>query len=327
MVSYTGIENLAINGGGGTGSDSITLNGTGANDAFTATAGGVGATTGTAIVDGGPAISFTGLGSTTGTTGTSLVLNQTGGGGGSDTFLLTQAATTGAIPNVTVNGGTGATVTINGLASADTFGVTPLTASSAKVVVNSATTYTVSGAAALAINGQGGGDALTFNGSGGSDTITSTPGAAIDAGTLQDNSLLALSYQNLGTTATAVNIQDTGSNNTLVVNGTAADDAFVVAATTGNVQVNSQVPLDPTGFQTLTLNGLAGDNTYSSAPQTVYTTINVNGSGLPDPDVVNLTGNGTAAATVTLAGSGTGTVMGGGLGHRRYQRRGHRQPE
>ena len=313
-VSYSGIENVAINGGGGTGSDSITLDGTGGNDVFTVTAGGVGATTGTATVDGGPAISFTELGSTTGVSGTSLVLNQAGGSGGSDAFILTQAATTGAIPNVTVNGGTSASVTINGTAAADTFGVTPASASGAKVVVNSATTYTVSGAAALAINGQGGSDALTFNGSGGGDTITSTPGAATDSGTLQDNSLLALSYQNLGA-ATAVNVEDTGSNNTLVVNGTAANDAFVVAATTGDVQVNSQLPLAATGFQTLTLNGLAGDNTYSiSAPQSVYTAINVNGSGLPDPDVVNLTGSGAAAATVTLAGNGTGAVTGGGLG-------------
>ena len=53
----------------------------------------------------------------------------------------------------------------------------------------------------------------------------------------------------------------------------------------------------PTGDRTtLTLNGLAGDNTYTitargEAPA-VQKTINVNGSGLSDPDVLNLSGNG-----------------------------------
>ena len=45
-VSYTNLQDMILDGGGGTGADAITLNGTGDDDTFTATAGGVGATTG-----------------------------------------------------------------------------------------------------------------------------------------------------------------------------------------------------------------------------------------------------------------------------------------
>ena len=234
-ISYSGIEHIAINGGGGTGNDSITLNGTGANDVFTATAGGVGGTTGTAQVDAGPAITFTALGSSA---GTSLTLNQ--GGGGSDVFALTQAAA-GNIPTVTVNGGATSTVTINGTASPDIIGVTPLSASSATVVVNGVTTYNVSGAAALDINGQGGNVALTVTSPAGA-TVTLTPGSTVDSGLVQVNNFVPLSFQNLGTAATlTLAYASANLSNTLIYEGTPGDDSFSLAAGTGAITLNSQI--------------------------------------------------------------------------------------
>jgi hypothetical protein len=243
---------------------------------------------------------------------TSLIIN---GLAGSDTINLNNPTTPAGLTGITVNGGdptAGDMLIANGTASADTITYTPTAVDGGKITGAGPVSITFNTIEQLLLNGQGGGDTLTFMAVGGGDTITSTPGAATDAGTLQDNNLLALNYENLGA-APPIAIQDTAvGNNTLVVNGTAADDAFVVAATTGDVAVNKQVQLAPTNLQTLTINGLDGDNTYSISAQTAYTTINVNGSGLSDPDVVTLNGNGTAL-TANL-GTATPSVTGGGLG-------------
>ena len=105
-----------------------------------------------------------------------------------------------------------------------------------------------------------------------------------------------------------------GGSSTLVYDGTAGNDAFFVAPTTSAISLNGQLTLTPTGISTLTLSDPSGDNTYTvDAPVlTGLTTINIQGSGLADPDVVNLNGNGTAV-TANL-GTDTPSVTGGGLG-------------
>ena len=165
----------------------------------------------------------------------------------------------------------------------------------------------------LTLNGGAQDDALVVQGTGNDDdSIVYTPGSASDAGMLAVNSLLPIAFNNLGSAATT-SVTDTGTGNTLVVNGTAADDVFTVAGTTGDVQLNSQIPLAPTGIQTLTLNGLAGDNGYTiDAPQP-YSVINVNGSGLSDPDVLTVNADDSDEVDVALNGDTTGYLFGGGL--------------
>src|SRR5262249_27794862 len=92
----------------------------------------------------------------------------------------------------------------------------------------------------LAYDGQGANDVLTVNGTAGVDTIPSPPAAANDAGTLAVNSLLALSYKNLG--GAGALIVAGGAGDTLVVDGTAGDDSFVVDPATGTVHLNSRTP-------------------------------------------------------------------------------------
>ena len=78
-----------------------------------------------------------------------------------------------------------------------------------------------------------------------------------------------------------------------------------VTGPTGNVLLNNQLPVQTTGVTTLTLNGLAGDNTFGITATTAnplpFTVINVNGSGLPDrrgePDRQR---HGTATAAVNM---------------------------
>ena len=53
----------------------------------------------------------------------------------------------------------------------------------------------------MSYDGQGDNDSLTIVGTGGDDTIVHNPAPTIRPGSFQVNSLLALSYQNLGSGA------------------------------------------------------------------------------------------------------------------------------
>ncbi len=135
--------------------------------------------------------------------------------------------------------------------------------------------------------------------------------------------LVPISYSNLGTTAT-LTVANTGGArvDTLVYNGTAANDAFTVDAKSaggpGEVFLNNQIDVVTQGVSALTLNGLVGNDTYSINAGTFgtlpYAHINVNGSG---GSILNLSGA-TGAVTVNLADNTPGsakpntTIMGYG---------------
>src|SRR5262249_34538810 len=137
-------------------------------------------------------------------------------------------------------------------------------------------------------------------------TVTLTPGAAVDSGTVQMGTaatLVPLSYNNLGTTGTLTVANAGGTRvDTLVYNGTAANDAFAVDAKSaggpGEVLLNNQIDVVTPGVSTLTLNGLGGDDMYNlnaAAFGTLpYTAVNVNGGS-----TLNLSGA-TSAVTVNL---------------------------
>ncbi|HUY90682.1 MAG TPA: DUF4214 domain-containing protein [Pirellulales bacterium] len=235
------------------------------------------------------------------------------GQSGNDTFNLTPSNISLGGGSIDVIGSLGANdvVTINGTAGADAINFTPSSAN-AGTITGLGPTVNISTVEQLVVNGQGGNDSLTINGTSGNDTIVSTLGAANDAGTLAVNSLLALSYQNLGPGGSLA-IAGNGGTDTLVANGTAGADAFVVDPTTGTVHVNNDTPINPIGIANLVLNGLGGDNTYDISGPQPYTAITVDGSGNSDPDVLNLNGDGSSPVTVNLGGP-TQTVSGGGLG-------------
>jgi hypothetical protein len=137
---------------------------------------------------------------------------------------------------------------------------------------------------ALVYDGRGDSDILTIVGTDDADTIVHNPGSSNQAGTLQVNNLLALSYQNLGS-AVILTVDGGGDTDTLVYNGTAINDSFIITGAgspggAGQVSLNSRLPLNTIGVETLTLEGLSGDDTFTLMPAisaSVYSTINFNG--------------------------------------------------
>jgi hypothetical protein len=113
----------------------------------------------------------------------------------------------------------------------------------------------------LIYDGQGDNDSLTIVGTIDPDTIVHTPGANDQAGSFQVNSLLPLSYQNLGSGG-SLTVDGGGGMDTLVYNGTPADDLFTVNGS-GQVILNTRLPVNTTSVETLTLQGLQGYDTVS----------------------------------------------------------------
>ena len=180
----------------------------------------------------------------------------------------------------------------------------------------------------LVYDGQYDNDSLTVLGTGGADTITHTPGANNQAGSFAVNDLLALSYQNLGAMATLKVDGGVGGvggvGDTLVVNGTAANDSFGIdnaSLTIGRIALNGRLPITTANILTLTLEGLAGDDLFTLVPAisaSVFTTLNFNGGSQASAtgDRVVLVGTAGADAiavrgqTVMLSGR---TVNGSGI--------------
>lgn len=129
-------------------------------------------------------------------------------------------------------------------------------------------------------DGMSGNDSLAVSGTAGSDSILHTPGAANDAGALAVNSLLAISYQNLGATG-SVSADGLAGTNALTYRGTSVGDAFSVGGT-GTVNLNARIPLGTSNLAQLALEGLAGDDTFTLVPDVAaspFATLVFNGGG------------------------------------------------
>ena len=151
------------------------------------------------------------------------------------------------------------TAILNDTTNTSTITATPFTIT--------ALSYTSSpgGVEQVEYQGLGGNDALTVVTPAGGNTVTYTPGAAVDSAAVQVGNLVPLNFLGLGAGG-SVTMADAGGLrvDTLVYNGTAANDTFNVAATSGGVvTLNSQLAVNTPGVANLTLNGLAGDNTFS----------------------------------------------------------------
>ncbi|MDA1048948.1 MAG: hypothetical protein O3C40_00510, partial [Planctomycetota bacterium] len=253
-VSFTGIEHITINGGGGTGNDSLTMNGNGGNNVFTVTGlpGG-----GAARVDAGPLVTYSAFGSTDAT--------------------------------VTLDGQQGTdSVTVNTTTAAETIAYTPTAANAGQLrfdPTNSVNDIELVDVEVATLNGLGGDDTFTFNGTSADNVITHTAGTAADAGAFAIDSLLGLSYEDLGIGAT-INVDGQGGTNTFVMLGGAGDDQLrlgnlagggVLAAdviTGGDLlsQTVDHVNVNLTNVAAVTLDGRSGSDRFAVAPDTGLTT-------------------------------------------------------
>ncbi|HEX5497870.1 MAG TPA: hypothetical protein VFX03_01540, partial [Thermomicrobiales bacterium] len=167
-------------------------------------------------------------------------------------------------------------------------------------------TSSAGGFESAAYDGQGAGAALTINGTANDDAITHTAGSVDDAGKFEVNSLLALSYKNLGAGG-SLRVNGTGGADTLTVDGTADNDAFAVDGTSGTVHLNNRVAIAQTDIQNLALNGYNPNNTFTLNAPLPYLTTAVNSI---DPATLNL--NGTAGAEAIGADLANSQISGFG---------------
>ena len=125
----------------------------------------------------------------------------------------------------------------------------------------------------------------------------------MDAGSVQVNSLVPMSFTNLGATGTLlINDSAGGANDRLIYNGTAASDTFTVPSGIGalpatSVRLNSQIGVGTTAVNIYTLRGLGGDDTFTVTPQTALL-IEVQGDEPGSSDT--LTYNAQAGQPVTV---------------------------
>jgi hypothetical protein len=149
-----------------------------------------------------------------------------------------------------------------------------------------------------------------------------TPAAAADAGTV------IVTYTNLVDPTLRIDFTGLPSGGTLalaaagagnlVVNGTPADDHFVVAPangavllTTGHTTPMARAPIVPTGIKVLTLNGQGGADTFTVTGHPPYQDINLIGGGLADGGRASVTGDG--SAMFAAVGDGLVTLDYGGV--------------
>lgn len=174
----------------------------------------------------------------------------------------------------------------------------------------------------LIYDGETGNDRLTILDLASSDLIVHTPGAGRDEGTIRVNETLAMTYQNLGLTATITVNAVTGGADTLVANGTELSDRFHVdrSATLGRIALNAQLPLLTSGIEIYTLNGLDGDDAFQiQLPVAAgVNTINTNGGGPGGSDSLTINGEAGVVNAVNVnpgLTSGFGNVTASGNGN------------
>jgi Ca2+-binding RTX toxin-like protein len=273
-VSYDEIELLIVGGGGG-----AVINGTNGPDTITIIArddsthpGADGVQDFTVAVNTLPEILFLDT--------PSLTVNALGG---SDQVTLRAPAPNQAVwdVSVTVNGGlppadtdrliveTPGAVTASYAPDAFDGGTLDLTSLSSPI--------TITGTESVIYDGRGDNDTLTVHGTSGADTILHNPGSTNQSGTFQVNSLLTLSYQNLGAGAN-LSVNGGADTDTLVYSGTAVDDTFVVNG--GQVTLNARTPINTSGVEVLTVQGLQGLDTVRLTGTGGNDTINITGQAI-----------------------------------------------
>jgi hypothetical protein len=311
-ISFVHIESLSVSGGG-----TPVINGTNGNDVISIVARDGSYASGldgiqdfTVSVNSGPNLLFVNTPSV-----------KVNGQAGNDQIIVQAPAPNLAAWNVavTIDGGVPSVsdqlvVIAPGTAQAT---YTPASANSGTLgVANSKGTVanvSFTDIESLIYDGQAGGDTFTMVGTSGANAFTLTPGAANDAGTLSMDSTLPVTFQNLGTSGQVV-VNGNGGADSLVYNGTAANDAFFIksSALGGQVNLNGRVPVLTENIPILSLEGMAGDDTFTLVPTIAtspYTTLILDGGA-----TASATGNQanlTAAASSALSVRGQTITQGG----------------
>jgi hypothetical protein len=265
-VTYVGTTLVNIdNGGGGTAGDEISVVGTGVANHLAVI--GVDPIYGYVSVDAYPAVGFTNLG-----TDSRIVLS---GLAGDDLFSVAPVANW-KIGSVFIDGGAPTTgsdqVEILGTAALDQVAYYPSSDNAGNVQVTTGSAFTYCDLwdiEHLTINGVAGNDTFTIATYTDADTVEVTPGATHDAGDVQVDSRLPMSFTNLGAGGTVV-VNGTGGSEqgdirALVYNGTAATDSFLVGQAT--IWLDARVPVHTVGIESYTLRGLGGDDSFSVMSQ------------------------------------------------------------
>ena len=273
---------------------SLTVNGTNAANAINYiegndTTGSPNTAWGQVTVDNQEAMNFTNK--------VNLVIN---GLAGSDEINLNNPNTPTGLTSITVNGQdptASDTLVANGTTGTDTINFTPTAANGGGITGAGPVPITFTTIEQVTINGQGGNDSLTVTGTAGNDTITVTPGSTVDSGSVQVNSLVPLSYLNLGATG-QVTVAGGGGTDGLVYNGTAGDDTFIVSAT-GAITLNSQLVVNTTAINNLTVNDLGGNDTVRVFGSAVFP--GVVAGDIPGINVLGGEGNNRLDLVSTLA--------------------------
>ena len=263
--------------------------------------------------------------------------------------------TAGGLKSISVVGGdptASDTLVVNGIAgTADDFVVQP-TGAGAGTVHDAVATFvpvTFAGMGNLVIAGQSAdGDALSVGDTANDDTVTYTPGATVDAGSITgySNSTAApntsfaytpISFSGITGYVTPIGVAgfQTG-NDTLIVDGTAANDTFNFSGsssglfpTYSSIVVDGHAPVyfSPTTLATngVILRGLGGVNTYNftagAAENTPSLAVPIHVDGNGSGDILNFTavtdasttfdyGTSTLSSTTanSIAVTGVGTI-------------------
>ncbi len=132
---------------------------------------------------------------------------------------------------------------VTGTSATETIQFTPTSTDAASITGLGGVTINVATTEQVKINGLGGNDTLNVNSPATSNVVTLTPGAAVDAGELHVDSLVPMTFMNLGSTG-RLTITDAGGVDSLVYNGTAASDVFRVphaVVPTPSIALNNQI--------------------------------------------------------------------------------------
>ncbi|HEV7402140.1 MAG TPA: VCBS repeat-containing protein [Chthoniobacteraceae bacterium] len=262
----------------------LTVNGTDAAEAITYSA--------SKIINPGGRVAIGAAGALEFSNKMTLTLN---GLGGSDEITLDNAL--GSPPpglnSIVVAGGDGLdSLIVHGNPGKNTITYIPTAADGATIQGLPNVPITTTTMESVLIRGGGGNDALHVNGTGAPDFIAFTPGQAIDAGGVRVDSLLPLSFAELGATGTVV-IGGSGGD-VLDYAGTDAADVFTIAnGAIALAQHNpagavltgtTHVAVIPLAVQSVQLRGLAGNDLLHTAGGAVTFAFNFDGgSDQPDP--------------------------------------------
>jgi len=281
-IDFTGLEPVID----ATPATTLIVNGTNADNAINYTQGSIPAH-GLVSIDGFETIEFTNK--------TNLVINALAG---NDTINLNNPNTPTGLASITVNGGDPTAsdqLIVNGTVNADTITYRPTGFDSGVVSVAGLPVVAFSGTEHLTINGLGGGDDLILDTFEIDGTQVLTPGSTFDSGRVDfldggflTNHAVALKFLGLDVGG-SLTFSDVDRFDNLIYRGTDLDDTFSVNSA-GQVLLNGQIPVNTPSINTLTLAGLAGNDTFNIAGDHNLTEIVVEGGSPAEGDVLNLIG-------------------------------------